>query len=337
MASIVVASLVMVLAVLWGRTMIEPDEPSTPAPGPTAPSDGGNGREVPPLRVEETASLTVPQEAQVAAREFTLESGKAYVATVDVATEKPADSDGVNIFLGMRLTCTDTEGEVIGTAGGTENLLTGEPVTLSNQVLLRPERSGVHRCSVLLNAPSDAGASAGTTFELDTTWTVSPAEGLAVQTAAVERLPMTIPAGSRQMTFGEVIPLAELEGRLQMHASLNLTTCTGIGGSREDGRTWCTEDDVDFGGSTYEIETRIDVIAPNGSVCDAIDAWRESIHLQHYRHHQLLHVERDVEIPDELCGDRVRVSVLIDNSGPASLVVHRESSSLISTGSRIDR
>ena len=274
----------------------------------------------------------------MAVGEFTLGAGEAYVATVDVATEKPPDSEGVNIFLGMRLTCTDAAGEVIGTAGGTENLLTGEPVTLSNQVLLRPERSGVHQCSVLLNAPNDDGASAGTTFELDTTWSVSPADGLAIQTAAVERLPMTIPAGSRQMTFGDVIPLAELdEGRLQLHASLNLTTCTGIGGSREDGRTWCTEDDIDFAGSTYEIETRIDVIAPNGSVCDAIDAWRESVHLQHYRHHQLLHVERDVEIPDDLCGDRVRVSVLIDNSGPASLVVHRENSSLISTGTRIDR
>ena len=40
-ASIVVVSLVVVLAVLWGRTLIEPDSPSTPAPVPTTPSEGG--------------------------------------------------------------------------------------------------------------------------------------------------------------------------------------------------------------------------------------------------------------------------------------------------------
>ncbi|MGP5090397.1 hypothetical protein [Brachybacterium tyrofermentans] len=331
--------LVMALVMLGGRLLREPDDgSSSEATTRTATPPSSDTARLPPFRSTETASLTVPQDARVASGEFTLEKGAAYVVTVDVATEKPADSAGVNIFLGARLECTDPSGDVLGTAGGTENLLTGEPVTLSSQLLLRPSRDGVYHCDVLLNAPSDAGASAGTTFTLETTWAVASVEGLAVQTPAVERLPMTIRAGAREMAFGEVIPLSELsEGHLQMHASLNLTTCTGFGGSREDGRTWCGKDDIDTGASTFEVETRMDVIGSNGAVCGAIDASRTDMHLKRFRHHQLLHVERYAAVPDEVCGDRVRISVLIENTGPASLVVHRENSSMITTEARVER
>lgn len=140
------------------------------------------------------------------------------------------------------------------------------------------------------------------------------------------------------MTFSEVVPLSELaEGHLHMNASLNLTTCTGVGGSREDGRTWCGEDDIDTRASTFEVETRMDVIGANGAVCGAIDSSRESMHLERFRHHQLLHVERYAEVPEELCGDRVRISLLVANTGPASLVVHRQNSSMITTETRVTR
>lgn len=326
--------LVVVSVLLVGR--LQPDSPVDP-PG-TATSGPPTSQPSPPHTVREEASLTVPEDTIAAAGDFTLRKGEAAVVAVDVSTEKPANSDGVNIFLGIRLTCTDPSGSVMGTAGGTENLLTGIPVLLSNQLLLRADEDGAYRCEVFLNAPNDEGASAGTTFTLDTSWMVTPVSGPAVQTPAVERLPMTIDAGERKMTFGEVVSLDELtEGHLQMHASLNLTTCTGVGGSREDGRTWCAEPGIDMSGSTYEVETRLDLIGDNGAVCGAIDASRQSVHLEHYRHHQLLHVERYAEVPDEACGNRVRVSVLIANAGPASVVVHRENSSMITTETRVPR
>ncbi|MGP9736130.1 hypothetical protein ACT3SQ_16430 [Brachybacterium sp. AOP42-C2-15] len=319
----------------WGPG--SPEETPT-ATGPSDPARTTAGPNAPPQVFREEASLTVPENVLAAAGAFTLQQGEAVVVAVDVATEKPADSDGVNIFLGIRLTCTDPSGATVGTAGGTENLLTGVPVVLANQVLLRAAADGIFHCEVFLNAPNDEGASAGTTFTLDTSWAVTPVDGLAVQTPAVERLPMTIPAGERRMTFAEVVPLSELaEGSLQMHASLNLTTCTGVGGSREDGRTWCAQDDIDTSGSTYEVETRLDLVGDDGAVCGAIDASRQSLHLEHYRHHQLLHVDRHVEVPAEPCGDRVRVSVLLDNTGPASLVVHRENSSMITTETQVPR
>lgn len=108
-----------------------------------------------------------------------------------------------------------------------------------------------------------------------------------------------------------------------------MTTCTGINGSTENGRTWYATDDVNETGSSLDIATRVDVIGADGSVCASLAADAQSIDIDKWRHHQLIPLELAVDVPGSLCGDSLRVSVVGENRGPASLVVHESSSSLI--------
>lgn len=341
--AVMIAALLVLVLVLDGR--FSPTSPERPtAASPTAatrePSDGGGSSAgdapaVVPFSSVQKLSMTFPDRQSTDKASFAVEAGEDYLVSFDVNTEKPAGSDGVGFMLGVRLSCTDESGEVVGQVGGTENLNTGKPVTLSNQFLFSAGRDGIVTCVMLANAPNAEVAAKGTQFGVDVTWKVVQPVGVAVAATPLYPLPLVIPARSTKQLLSRDIPVSSLTQRhLDVLTSLQLTTCTNTGGSTEDGTQWCAEGVIDPTGSHFRFEVRYDVIDADGSVCGTIDSGRRSEYLDTYRHHQLYHVGKSVKIPADLCGDTIRTSVNLRNEGPAGLLVHRQNTSMVTMETR---
>ncbi|WP_232820214.1 hypothetical protein [Brachybacterium sp. YJGR34] len=272
-------------------------------------------------------SLTLPEYVYMAKESFSVEAGRSYLLSFELDTVKPEGEPGRIMYLGVTLSCT---GAASGSVGGTENLIPEEPVTYANQMLLTPSEDGVVTCQVLASSPIEEVAARGTTIELEAEWSAVRLGGYAVETPAGEELPMTVPAGERSSAFSQVVPLHSVPSRrLDVLSTLHVTTCTGTGGSRENGKVWCARKDLDGDGSEFDLELTVDVINADGSVCESLRRVVSSQHVDVDQHHALFQLYDSAIVPESACGSALRVSVVVINSGPASLVVHESNSSLI--------
>ena len=330
-AALLALLLVLALLVTIRALAPGPGHPvADPEPMPSAGASFTRSAPRPPFSVVDREPLTLPQTFRFAQGEFYLQAGSTYLVSFDLSTVKPEDAPGVGMYLGVSFSCITEDGRGVGSIGGTENLLPAEPVSYVNHLLIEPQADGVHSCSIRVNAPYDDVAAAGTTIDLTAHWRVTEIDGSANQAAAEERLPQTITPGRPEVAIQQVIPVGQLEATsLKVLSSLHVTTCTGVNGSTENGRTWCATDDVNGTGSSFDVTTKVDVIGADGSVCAPLEADAQSIDIDKWRHHQLIPLELAVDVPGSLCGDSLRVSVVIENRGPASLVVHESNSSLI--------
>lgn len=303
----------------------ETDEPTTSAertPPPPEPE--------PPVAVTDRSPLTLPQEVRLAEGEFYLREGRTYVVIFELSTVKPESAPGIGMYLGVTFSCGQQDGVGMGSIGGTENLLPGEPVTYRNQLVLRPQADGVHECSVLANAPYDDVAAKGTTAQISAEWEATEVRGDAFEVDSEEQLPAVVADDEQASPLVLDLPGGDLESRsLEVLTTLHVTTCTGAPGSREAGRIWCTTSDIDEIGSTIEVTVSADIVREDDTVCRALRSTTESVEIDKWRHHDVIPISLASPIPDALCGDRVRITASIDNSGPASLVVHEKNTSLV--------
>jgi hypothetical protein len=282
--------------------------------------------------VTDRTELTVPEETRFAQGTFWAEAGAQYLVTLDLQSTKPEGSGGRSMYLGVTLGCSPRAGGPGISVGGTQNMLTGEETAYRNQGLISvPEDGGVD-CSIKLSAPYDDVASKDTTFPVDATWEVRKVDA-ATEAPTDEVLPTTIAAGATEDVLTADLPVNETTGDLGALSSLHLTTCTGVNGSREDGKAWCSEKSLDEQGSTVGLQARVELIDDDGAACaelgtEGIPADRIDL----YRHHRLLSLDLDVDVPEQLCGQTARATVSAHNDGPAPLVVHRSNSTLLVTG-----
>lgn len=299
--------------------------PMTPAAQSLPPAP------VAPVSVRDTVPLTLPQELRAASGNVYLEAGENYVASFEVSTVKPEDEPGLGMYLGVTFGCSGKETDVSDWIGGTENLLRAEPVTYANQMLLQPEADQVISCSVRANAPNDDVAAVGATIDLDISWTVEKVVGSVWSTPTDRRLPMTVDSGGgREFAFTQMVDVGDEDiHNLRVLSSLHLTTCTIVNGSREAGRSWCQEDALHEDGSDFHIELRLDVLDEDGATCGTVGVEKDRHALSLERHHQLISREATFTVPRTLCGPTVRASVVVENRGPAPLVVHASNSSML--------
>lgn len=326
LAVLAVALLVAVIAVGVGRGTggpspqeLEPSAaPVTLPPYPVTPFS----------RVDDTP-LTVPERTRFAEDTFWATAGTEYLVTMDLQSTKPEGSGGRSMYLGVTLSCSPQAGGPGISVGGTQNMRTGEVTAYRNQGLISVPEDGPIDCSIKASAPYDDVASAGTTFTVDGTWRAVPVDGEA-RAEPKEDLPRTIADGA-----GEIVMTVDLSpdlvdgDELRALTSLHLTTCTIVNGSREDGRAWCDEGELDEAGSTVSAEMRAEFVDAGGAVCGVLDtAVAGPDHIDLYRHHRLLSLELTEALPDAPCGKTVRVRVGVHNDGPAPVVVHSSNSSL---------
>lgn len=324
-AVVTVLAIVVVVVLLRGGGASAPPTgspataPVTPPPFPSAP-----------VSVVDEAALTVPQETRFAQSTFWAEAGTTYLVTMDLTSTKPEGSEGRSMYLGVTLSCSPQAGGPGISAGGTQNMLTGEETEYRNQGLISVPEDGPVDCSIRANAPYDDVASSGTTFDVDGTWR-AVAVGKRSAQAPTDDLPRTVAAGDDLVVLTEDLPLDDAAGTdLQVLLSLHLTTCTGVNGSRENGRAWCSPDQVDQAGSTATVIVRADLLDADGKVCAELGGTStKPDRIDRYRHHRLLSLELEPTLPAEPCGDTVQVSASVANEGPAPLVVHQLNSSLV--------
>lgn len=322
---LLVLALILALTVFRGQG--EPEQAPSVAATTTLPP-----YPVAPFSRVDDATLTVPEETRFAPGTFWATAGTTYLVTMDLESMKPEGSGGRSMYLGITLSCSPQAGGPGISVGGTQNMLTGEMTTYRNQGLISVPEDGAIDCSIKASAPYDDVASDGTTFGIDASWHAEPVHGAAID-AAEEGLPRTIADDTGEVVMTADLPLDTGGGELQALTSLHLTTCTIVNGSREDDRAWCSEDDLDEAGSTARVELLAELIDADGTVCDVLGTeTTDSDHIDLYRHHRLLSLELTEGLPEDPCGETVRVSASVHNEGPAPLVVHRSNSSLIAMG-----
>ncbi|AXK46193.1 hypothetical protein [Brachybacterium saurashtrense] len=324
-----VLSVVAVVRGSWTGEHVDGSGTSTATPAATAPLPEA---QAPYSRIDDV-TLTVPEEARFATGSFWGQPGEIYLVTMDLQSMKPEGSGGRSMYLGVTLSCSPQAGGPGISVGGTQNMLTGETTGYANQGLVTVPEGGAIDCSIKVSAPYGDVASNGTTFAIDATWRAESVDGEAVA-ADEEQLPRTLAAeDDGAVVLTAQLPLAPGDRTVRGLASLHLTTCTGVNGSREDGRAWCTERSLDESGSTVQVELRTDVLDADGEVCETLGTETtqpDSIDI--YRHHRLLSLDVAEEVPAQRCGPTVRVTARVFNDGPAPLVVHRSNSSLVVVG-----
>ncbi|MGP9539873.1 hypothetical protein ACT3SP_17925 [Brachybacterium sp. AOP43-C2-M15] len=328
------AALLVALAVIIGIAVVRgggDGDPSATSPSSAAPSPPPFPAA--PVSHADVATLTVPEETRFAQSTFWAEAGTTYAVTMDLRSTKPEGSGGRSMYLGVTLSCSPQAGGPGISVGGTQNMLTGEETEYRNQGLISVPEDGPIDCSIKASAPYDDVASDGTTFAIDGTWRAEQAEDGATE-APEDGLPRNLADDAVDDVLLAEVPLEELgEGELRALASLHLTTCTIVNGSREDDRAWCSKDDLDEAGSTASVELRAELVDAGGEVCEVLgEETTEPDYIDLYRHHRLLSLELVETVPGTPCGDTVRVSASVHNDGPAPLVVHRSNSSLVVVG-----
>lgn len=321
---VVLAVAAVIAAIALVRGGLGSDErptsvPTTPPPYPEAP-----------MTRLDSASLTVPADTRFAQETFWARAGETYLVTFEAGGTKPEESGGRSMYLGITFSCSPQVGGPGINVGGTQNVLTGETLEYVNQGLISVPEDGAIDCSIRANAPYNDVASAGATVPLTGSWHAERVTGEAAS-ASTDDLPMTIPAGEKATVLTEDLQLDEnLGGKLQAMAALHLTACTVVNGSREDGRAWCAEDDLDETGSTATMDLTAQLLDEHGEVCEDLGAVStDPDHIDLYRHHRLLSLDLTEELPTDLCGTTLRVTTAVQNDGPAPLVVHRSNSSLV--------
>lgn len=337
-----IAAVLMVLALallllMRSGGLVEP----TTVPGPSV-SDGGTPdtpaaaeptEPTPPFSVVDRSPLTLPEQVRFGDGAVALEAGSTYLVRFDLTTVKPESAPGVGMYLNVSFSCQQRGGAGAGSIGGTENLLPGKPVTYTNQLLLRPTRDGVYRCGVLASAPNDKVAAKGTTVELDASWRVTEVDAVAEQADTARTLPLTLPSGDTTSPLQARVPFddaATLDGLLTLH----VTTCTGVNGSREGGRAWCSDPVIDERGNTMTVTLRTELLDGHGKACAVVDETTQRVRIDKWVHHDLIPMRVQAGLPARPCGEMARTTVTVHNEGPAAVVLHEANSSLIMTASR---
>ncbi len=330
--AILLLVLVVLLGILALRGQGGADRHAAPASSAAATTTAPPYPSAPSSRVDDT-TLTGPEKTRFAPGTFWATAGTEYLVSMDLQSVKPEGSGGRSMYLGVTLSCSPQAGGPGISVGGTQNMLTGETTTYSNQGLISVPEDGAIDCSIKASAPYDDVASNGTSFDIDATWNATPVDGEA-QASDEKGLPRTIAAGAEETVMSTDLP-PDQGGGDDLHAltSLHLTTCTIVNGSREDGRAWCSPNALDKNGSTVTTTLRADLVDDSGTVCQNLGTLSgEADHIDLYRHHRVLSLELDETVPRQPCGETVRVSTSVHNEGPAPLVVHRSNSSLVVVG-----
>lgn len=325
--------LLLVLAVVLTLVVIRgAGDPPQPEQGASASANSLPPYPSAPFSRVDDATLTVPEETRFAPGTFWATADTPYLVTMDLESMKPEGSGGRSMYLGVTLSCSPQAGGPGISVGGTQNMLTAEMITYRNQGLISVPEDGPIDCSIKASAPYDDVASDGTTFWVDGTWHAEPVDGDALD-APDGGLPRTIADDSGDVVMTADLPLDSGGGELQALTSLHLTTCTIVNGSREDDRAWCSEDRLDEAGSAARVELLAELIDAEGAVCEVLGTEAtDRDHIDLYRHHRLLSLELTEGLPEDPCGETVRISASVYNEGPAPLVVHRSNSSLVVVG-----
>lgn len=313
------ATVALVAVARLGSVDPAKDGPATPAATSEPPSE--------PLVFRESTALVIPDTVRSPSHRFEASAGDVYLLRFEATAKKPNDSPGDAMYFGASLACAGNEDVASQSIGGTQNVRSGETVAIRNQFLLEVDEPGEYSCRLSVSSPNEEAAAKGAIVEVQTEWSMRPVEGVAVDAPSEEKLPRVVEPGQREEIFRvEIEPGDE---PMDVFSTVHATTCTMVNGSSEDGREWCRGTQIDTRGSAVEVNYSRFVLDDAEKVCDSqiVATTRDAIGWS--THHSILAAEfRERETPNE-CGAKFRYVVTVENSGPASVVIHRTHSTLL--------
>lgn len=280
------------------------------------------------LEVHKSVSLTVPETVEIAEENLSVIKGQKYLITYTVQTVKPEGTPGRAMYFGVSLGCSGPEDSSMRSASGTQNLVTGEKVTVKNQFLLEAEETSVRPCRFILDSPSPDAAAAGTEISIQVSWKARPVGGRSFSIPSTERLPQVIDEDGRRPAFRQDFTLLE-EVELRLAGTLHVTTCTMVNGSREGGEALCKTSGLDERGSSLEIDVKAIILDPEGNSCSTIEVADVSTKVDRDTHHKMIALDATVALPEEPCGHVLEIVVGVRNHGPAPLAIHSAGSSFL--------
>lgn len=295
------------------------DDHATPTAPPDDPSE--------PLVVRESTSFTLPDNVRTESHSFEVRAGEKYLLEFEATVQKPETSPGDAMYFGAGLACAGEDGVAPRSVGGTQNVRTGETVTIRNQFLLEAENTGEYSCRLAVSSPNEEAAAKGTSVDVQMEWVARPVAGIAVEASADERLPRVVEPGQRAAVFR--VDVEQGEEAVNILSTVHATTCTMVNGSTEDDRSWCQGAQIDAQGSAVELTYRADVLDEAGNVCDSRIIATKQASIGWHTHHQILATEAIGSEQYSACGPTVRYVVAIENDGPAAVVIHRANSSFL--------
>lgn len=290
-----------------------------------APRGGSDSSQV---HSKQTGTLEIP--GSVALESITLPPlgpGQKYLLELEIRAEKPANSPGRATYFGYNLSCQLQDGtsQTIS-VGGTENLVNGNPVTLSAAALLPASEDAQYSCRALVANEYEGVASTGSKVPFITEWVATPVRADSEWVSVGDVLPAVVkPGESVDLYRGQVsIPRSGNED-LSVIVNVHSTTCTTVSGSNENGRPWCDERALDAGGSEAEYFLRLERAGDSTSCASEA---RHETHIDGLVHHYVASLANGLA-RDPRCRGDADLLVTVANGGPAPLVLHQQNTEIL--------
>lgn len=298
---------------------------------------GGPGDVEPPQPVVDSSSadatLDLPADERLVSVEFDAQEGDSAVVTLAMDAElESTRGQRRAAYTVTGIACSSVSGGEESTARtGTENLEHGSARELNLSLVYDIEHTGAQRCNANIRVPNWDDDWASATMDVDTTLRVQQQEDSQDGEALVESEEPIVLSRDEQVTaIDSVVDLPQGGAGTQLAATSHLTTCTIENGSKDQTEdNLCTPEILDERGSTVAVNSYAEVL-DDGEVCDRVEIQEDSERISDTVHHKLLGTP--LTGPGALqnpCGDQIRLVQTVENSGPAPVVVHRNSSNIV--------
>lgn len=304
------------------------------------PTKNPGDREVSDLLVEDVgqSTLQLPGEIQSATVSFTAKKGEKRVVTLDTEITFSADSGRKRaLYATVGIACGPVDGDGPGAANsGTENLVESTTRELQRTVVYTAPSAGPQRCNARFSAKTwDADYADAKAYLVAHLATSVPAEPFAYEARPEQDGPVIIESGEGQIVIDEVFSLDTHRTVESMTVSISshLTSCVIENGSKDGTEeNLCRGSFIDWEGSRLSSSVKVELL-DGADVCREMMVDSELLEIDHLVHHRMLNSRHSIaSFLDAPCGDRIRVQQDLRNDGPAAVVLHRGSSSVVLSG-----
>jgi len=292
----------------------------------------------PEIEDSSRSTFTLPGEEKMATVSFFAKKGEKRVIGLDVEATFEADSGRKRaLYSTVGIACGPVEGNGKGAASsGTENLLDSTTRNMRRTLVYTAQSAGTHRCNARFAANTWDSEYAVAEVHLSSTLATSrDPVGFALEARPDQEHPVVVRSGEARVVVDEtfVLDRGRAPEGMSVSVSSHLTSCVIENGSKDGTeQNLCQGELINREGSLVSSSTTVEMLQGT-AVCREMTVDSESFGIDHLVHHRMIGSRHTVDsFLDEPCGERIRVRQDLRNEGPAAVVFHRNSSSVVISG-----
>jgi hypothetical protein len=254
---------------------------------------------------EDALVAAAPPAREIAAETF---DGGQRLVTGTVQASMPASRRGSKMLLILTLRCGT---EVLRNS---QNVARGTTATLTPRLLVPDARAcSLWAQSVALGGPPDEELLVSGVLR-------AGPEVIGGRGYSPGGQPVRITAGEALEVVPVMWTVPDGVRLLAVVGDVKTTTCTVVGGSRENGSPYLCEHHVDPAGSSIRVSVEVEY---PGSLCPVLPVAVRDVFVDPVRHHVMTYQAGVVPVL-RLCGSTVRVAVVVQALSGSDLVVHAQ-------------